>query len=65
MQQSVPGEFGEWQKGQSGWNRGRGREVEDNVADYIMEGHVGHCKDLGFTLKEMESYKRALNGHIP
>lgn len=49
------GEFGKWQRGHSGWNRRKGREVEDEVADYIMEGHVGHYKYLGFALKEMQS----------
>lgn len=50
------GKFSKWKRGQSGWNRREGREVEGKVADYIMEGHVNHYKDLGFTLKEMQSH---------
>lgn len=30
------------------------RKTEDEVADYIMQGHISHYKDLGFMVKEMQ-----------
>lgn len=34
------GEFGE--RGQNAWKRGKRKEIEDEVTNYVMEDHVGH-----------------------